>query len=117
MKEVCAMRKLVFTALPLALALSSSFAQSNGCRVPENMTKDQKLPCLKAGVVMLGQPTLTAAQIQNGPDFDPADLGPNHYSWFTAGDAIGCHFRPHYAFSKVPGDSMKFQCWPQATRG
>ena len=111
------MRKVVFTALPLAVALSSSFAQSNGCSVPENMTKNQKLPCLKAGVVMLDQPTLTAAQIQNGPDFDPAVPGPNHFSWFTADDTIGCHFRPYYAFSKVPGDSMKFQCWHTIPQG
>src|SRR5689334_11058856 len=99
------MHKLVFTVLPLALALSSSLAQSNSCSVPANMTKDQKLPCLKAGVVMLDQPTLTAAQIQNGPDFDPAEPGSNRFSWFTADDPISCYFRPHYAFSKVPGDS------------
>jgi hypothetical protein len=71
------------------------------------MTKDQKLPCLKAGVVMLDQPTLTAAQIQNGPDYDAADPGSAHFSWFTADDSISCYFRPHYAFSKVPGEQYE----------
>lgn len=111
------MHKFAFAVLPLAFALSSGLAQTSGCSVPESMTKDQKLPCLKAGVVMLEQPTLTAAQIQNGPDFDPTDPGPNHFSWFTANDTISCYFRPHYAFSKVPGDSMKFQCWHMTPQG
>jgi hypothetical protein len=111
------MRKFAFAVLPLAFALSSALAQTSGCSVPENMTKDQKLPCLKAGVVMLDQPTLTATQIQNGPDFDSTDAAPNHFSWFTANDAISCYFRPHYAFSKVPGDSMKFQCWHMTPQG
>ena len=107
----------VFTLLLFASALSAGLAQNPGCEVPDNMTKDQKLPCIRAGSMMLDQPTLTPTQIQNGPDFDPARPEANRYLYFTADDTIGCYFRPHYAFSKVPGDSMKFQCWHMTPQG
>jgi hypothetical protein len=92
-------------------AAQSGASQSNVCQVPDQMTKEQKLPCVRAATVMLDQPTLTAAQISTGPDFDPADPEKNRFAYFTAADTINCYFRPHYAFQKVPGDSMKFQCW------
>lgn len=111
------MRGFALITLSLACALPGSYAQNPGCSVPDNMTKDQKLPCLKAGSVMLEQPTLSDAQIQNGPDFDPAQPEARRFSYFTADDTIGCYFRPHYAFSKVPGDSMKFQCWHMTPEG
>ena len=107
----------VFTLLLFTSALSTSLAQNQGCEVPDNMTKDQKLPCIRAGSMMLDQPTLTPTQIQNGPDFDPARPEANRYLYFTADDTIGCYFRPHYAFSKVPGDSMKYQCWHMTPQG
>jgi hypothetical protein len=97
-----ALCKFAFTVLPLAFALSSALAQSSGCNVPENMTKDQKLPCLRVSAVTVNQPTLTAAQIQNGPDFDAADPGSNHFSWFTADNTISCYFRLHPPSPRCP---------------
>jgi len=92
-------------------------AQSSGCQVPDQMTKDQKLPCVRAASIMLDQPTLTPEQVSTGPDFDPADPNKNRFEYFTAADTINCYFRPHYAFQKVPGDSMKFQCWHMTADG
>ena len=97
--------RFAFTVLPLAFALSSALAQSSGCNVPENMTKDQKLPCPTVSAVTVNQPTLTAAEIHKGSDFDAADPGSNHFSWFTADNTIFCYLPPAPAFSKVPGDS------------
>ena len=92
-------------------------AQKQGCDVPDGMTKEQKLPCVRAGSIMLDQPTLTAAQLSNGPDFDVAAPDKSRFAYFTDDDSIACYFRPHYAFQKVPGDSMKFQCWHMTTDG
>jgi hypothetical protein len=81
------------------------------------MTKEQKLPCIKAGTIMLDQPTLTPTQLVNGPDYDAAQPEKSRYLYFTNDDTIACYFRPHYAFVKVPGDSMKFQCWHMTADG
>jgi len=99
------------------LAFGDGTAPTPGCSVPDNMTKAQKLPCVRAAGIMLDQPTLTAAQLQNGPDFDPANPEKSRSGYFTADDTISCYFRPHYAFAKVPGDSMKFQCWHMTADG
>ncbi|MGB7846297.1 MAG: hypothetical protein WBL63_11830, partial [Candidatus Acidiferrum sp.] len=104
------LRQTIFV-LFLLFACAGASAQSNVCEVPDQMTKDQKLPCVRGAMIMLDQPTLTPAQIANGPDFDPADSQKNRFAYFTEADTINCYFRPHYAFQKVPGDSMKFQCW------
>jgi hypothetical protein len=104
------LRPTIFVLFSLFAAAGAS-AQTNVCEVPDQMTKDQKLPCVRAATMMLDQPTLTPAQIANGPDFDPADPQKNRFAYFTEADTINCYFRPHYAFQKVPGDSMKFQCW------
>ena len=81
------------------------------------MTKEQKLPCIRAGSIMLDQPTLTSVELAKGPDFDPAQPEKSRFAYFTADDTIACYFRPHYAFAKVPGDSMKFQCWHMTPDG
>ena len=101
-----------------SLSVSLGLAQNQGCDVPDGMTKPQKLPCVRVATIMLDQPTLTATQLEKGPDFDPAKPDENpHPAYFTADDTINCYFRPHYAFAKVPGDSMKFQCWHMTPDG
>jgi hypothetical protein len=95
----------------------SAAAQTNVCEVSDQMTKDQKLPCVRTGGSMVDQPTLTPAQIANGPDFDPAEPEKSRFAYFTEADNIFCYFRPHYAFMSVKGDSMKFQCWHMTSDG
>ena len=109
--------KLLFVFLIFTLGASCALAQTGGCDVPNDMTKEQKLPCLKASSILLDQPTLTSTQLENGPDFDPAQPDATRFKFFTDADTIRCYFRPHYAFQKVPGDSMKFQCWQMTADG
>ena len=92
-------------------------AYAPGCEVPDGLTGQQKLSCVRAATLMLDQPKLDSTQITNGPGFDPAKPDLNHFSFFTADSTMPCYFRPHYAFAKVPGDSMKFQCWHMAPNG
>ena len=87
------------------------------CEVPDNMTKEQKLPCVRAASILLDQPTLTPTQLANGPDFDAAQPDKSRFAYFTDADSVACYFRPHYAFVKVPGVSMKFQCWHMTADG
>jgi hypothetical protein len=101
----------------ILIAATCASAQSQGCAVPENMSKDQKLPCIKAAGIMIDQPTLTPAQLANGPDFDAARPEQSRFAYFTEADTINCYFRPHYAFVAVPGNSKKFQCWHMAPQG
>ena len=111
-------RKLVLSFLcAIVIGLAPGWAQTQGCEVPKGMTKDQKLPCIRAGRILLDQPTLTPEQLGNGPDFDSANPDKSRYSYFTGNDTISCYFRPHYAFVAVPGDSMKFQCWHMTPDG
>jgi hypothetical protein len=100
--------------MPISLMLfaaTSAAAQTNVCEVPDQMTKEQKIPCVRAGRIMVDQPALTAAQLANGPDFDATEADKSRFAYFTEADNIFCYFRPHYAFMKIKGDSMKFQCW------
>ena len=102
----------VFLVLSVVVtSIATAAAQTAGCEVPDGMKKDQKLPCIRAGNILLDQPTLTAEQLANGPQFDSAQPEKSRFAYFTDADTIHCYFRPHYAFVKVPGDSMKFQCW------
>jgi hypothetical protein len=110
-------RNSILVLSVVLIAVASGAAQTQGCEVPDNMTKAQKLPCIKAGSIMLDQPTLTPTQLANGPDFDAAQPDKSRYLYFTAADNLACYFRPHYAFAKVPGDSMKFQCWHMTADG
>ncbi len=110
-------RKLILSASVVLIAITAGIAQNQGCDVPDGMTKAQKIPCIKAAGILLDQPTLTAAQLTNGPDYDPAQPEQTRYLYFTDADTIACYFRPHYAFVAVPGDSMKFQCWHMAPSG
>jgi len=107
----------IFTLWLVTIGVASGVAQTHGCEVLPGMTKEQKLPCVRAASILLDQPALTAAQLANGPDFDAAEPERSRFAYFTAGDTIGCYFRPHYAFAKVPGDSMKFQCWHMTPDG
>jgi hypothetical protein len=111
------LRRSVFFLSVVMLTAASVAAQTPGCEVPHGMKKQQKLPCVRAGSILLDQPALTSAQLANGPGFDAADPGKSRFAYFTLDDAIACDFRPHYAFAKVPGDSMKFQCWHMTADG
>jgi hypothetical protein len=110
-------RRSVFGFWMVMIGATSGVAQNHGCEVPDGMTKEQKLPCIRAGSVLLDQPVLTPIQLANGPDFDASQPEKSRFVYFTADDTIACYFRPHYAFAKVPGDSMKFQCWHMTPDG
>jgi len=109
-------RLFVFVSF-LAFACSAALAQAQVCEVSDQMTKDQKLPCVRSAKIVLDQPTLTPTQLANGPDFDPADPEKSRFAFFTEADNIFCYFRPHYAFMAIKGDSMKFQCWHMTPDG
>ena len=108
------LRILIFLFLA---SVGSTAAQTNTCQVPDQMKKDQKLPCVRAGSFMVDQPALTVAQLSNGPDFNAAEPEKSRFAYFTAADNVLCYFRPHYAFMSVKGDSMKFQCWHMTADG
>src|SRR5205085_4448621 len=108
------LKPLLVQAVILVVVCSAG-AQTSGCEVPDGMTKAQKLPCIRAARILLDQPVLSPIQITNGPDFDAAQPEKTRFAYFTDADNIACYFRPHYAFVKVPGDSMKFQCWHMAS--
>jgi hypothetical protein len=110
-------RNLLCISAVLVIAASSSPAEPVGCTVPDSMTEQQKLACIRAAGILLDQPTLTPTQLTNGPDFNAADPEKSQFSYFTSDSTIGCYFRPHYAFAKVPGDSLKFQCWHMTSDG
>ena len=101
----------------IVLIASRGFAQASGCEVPDGMTQAQKIPCIRAASIMLDQPALTAVQVSNGPGFNAMQPEKSRFEYFTDSDSIGCYFRPHYAFVKVPGDSRKFQCWHMTQDG
>jgi hypothetical protein len=111
------MLRLPILILFVLFAGPNAAAQSNVCEVSDQMTKGQKLPCVRAGRIMLDQPTLTPAQITNGPDFDPAQPEKSRFAYFTEADNVFCYFRPHYAFMSIKGESMKFQCWHMNSDG
>ncbi len=111
------LRRSVFVLPVVMMGVASGAAQTHGCEVPDGMTKAQKLPCIRASSILLDQPALTAAQLVNGPDFNSAEPDKSRFAYFTSDDTIACYFRPHYAFEKVPGDSMKFQCWHMTADG
>ena len=99
-------------ALSIALVLGGAGLASAGeCPVPKDMTKAQKLPCVRAAGFAVAPPTLTLEQLTKGPDFDAADPVKSRWAYFTDADDVACYFRPHYAFKKVKGQSLKFQCW------
>jgi len=99
----------------VALAVWSAYATAEGasCAAPDKdkLTTQQQLECVKNATLLLPQPTLTAEQVTMGPDFVAGDDS-KRFLYFTADDQPVCFFKPHYAFSKVPGVSLKFRCWP-----
>jgi hypothetical protein len=111
------MFRLCILAFLTVIAVGGTAAQTNTCLVPDQMKKDQKLPCVRAGSFMLDPPALTLMQLTNGPDFSADDPEKSRFAYFTAADNILCYFRPHYAFMSVKGDSMKFQCWHMTADG
>jgi len=111
------MKRSVIAILFLPFVGTGTRAQNTSCPVPDQMTIEQKIPCVKAGRFMVDQPTLTAEQLANGPDFDAAAPDKSRFDYFTETDNVACYFRPHYAFMKVKGDSMKFQCWHMTADG
>lgn len=111
------LRRLHFTLALVLAAASLSLAQTGGCETSQSMSAQQKLACVRAASILIPQPALTPVQLANGPDFNPAEPDKNLYAYFTAASTVSCYFRPHYAFAKVPGDSMKFQCWHMTADG
>lgn len=111
------LRRSVVGLTIVVLAGATCRAQTTGCEVPDGLTAQQKLSCVRAATLMLDQPKLDSTQITNGPGFDAAKPEQNQFSIFTADSTITGYFRPHYAFAKVPGDSMKFQCWHMTPKG
>ena len=75
-------RWTVLGFLTLILTLPNGNAQTHGCEVPDGMTKDQKLPCIRAGSIMLDQPTLTSDELAKGPDYDPAQPEKSRFAYF-----------------------------------
>src|SRR5580765_494776 len=111
------MSRLLSFVLFGLFSAATAFAQTPGCEVPDKMSKDQKIPCVKSARMMIDQPTLTPTQLANGPDFDAADPEKSRFLYFTETDNIFCYFRPHYAFMSIKGESMKFQCWHMSSDG
>jgi hypothetical protein len=102
--------------LAVVISVATGAAQAQGCEVPDGVTKGQKLPCVRASSILLDQPALTATQLANGPDFDAPEPEKSIRLLYRRRHDR-CYFRPHYAFAKVPGDSMKFQCWHMTADG
>jgi len=92
-------------------------AQTSVCEVPDNMKKEQKLPCVRTASILLDRPALSPEQLANGPDFNAAQPEKSRFAYFTESDNIACYFRPHYAFKAIKGESMKFQCWHMTQDG
>ena len=111
------MSRLLSFVLFGLFSAATAFSQTPGCEVPDKMSKDQKIPCVKSARMMIDQPTLTPTQLANGPDFDAADPEKSRFLYFTETDNIFCYFRPHYAFMSIKGESMKFQCWHMSPDG
>ena len=84
---------------------------ADGCVVSPQMSQGQKTPCLRESRVMLDQPTLTIEQLTKGPEFDPANPEKSRFAYFTPSDTLTCYFRPHFAFIRDKGQSLKFLCW------
>jgi hypothetical protein len=100
-----------------AATVAAAAAEPTACEVPAQLTKNEKALCVRAAGTLLPQPRLTPLQIANGPDFDPAHPARSRFAYFTDADTISCYFRPHYAFDKVKGYSLKFQCWHMTPDG
>lgn len=105
------MVKRVALAIAALLVAATAASAADECQVPKGMKKEQKLPCVRVARFMVDQPTLAVDQLTNGPGFDAADPIASRWAYFTGLDQITCYFRPHYAFKRVQGKSLKFQCW------
>ena len=92
-------------------AAHAAVAEGASCAVTDKdkLTTQQQLECVKNATLLLPQPTLTAEQVTMGPDFVAGDDS-KRFLYFTADDQPVCFFKPHYAYSKVPGVSLKFRC-------
>ena len=100
-------------ALATVIVLTlSAVSQANGtCDVPDRMVSAQKIPCVRASIVLLDQPALTIEQLTKGPDFDAAAPMKSRFAYFTPEDTLNCYFRPLFAFIRDKGRSPKFICW------
>jgi hypothetical protein len=98
----------------VVLLLASAAGANGTCDVPEQMTREQKVPCVRAATVLLDQPTLSLEQLTNGPGFDSSDPAGSRFMYFTRADTLNCYFRPHFAFIRDKGMSPKFLCWQLA---
>src|SRR4029453_1048953 len=103
--------QVVLLVLGLVLTAPAPPAAADGCVVSPQMSQSQKAPCMRESHVMLEQPTLTIEQITKGPDFDPSDPVKSRFAYFTPNDTLTCYFRPHFAFIRDKGQSLKFLCW------
>ena len=55
--------KSIFIVSLVTIGVASAVAQTHGCEVPAGMTKQQKLPCVRAAGILLDQPALTLSLI------------------------------------------------------
>jgi hypothetical protein len=115
--EAVMFRESLYALNVVLITAASCSAQTGNCEVSSTVTPQQKLACMRAASILSDQPTLSPIQLANGPDFNAADADKRDFSYFKASSNIACYFRPHYAFAKVPGDSMKFQCWHMTPDG
>lgn len=96
--------------IPLILA-SAAHTAPGACNVPDDLDEAGKRECVKRARILLPQPRLSLTQIQKGPDFDPKNPQGSRHRYFEPSDDVLCYFRPHYAFKRVQGQSLKFHCW------
>ena len=101
------MRSVIVVLFPFVVAS----AASGPCEAPENLTADQHRECVRNASTAVAQPQLTVEQIEKGPDFDAADPDGSRWLYFGSADKPLCYFKPHYAFNRVKGKSLKFRCW------
>jgi hypothetical protein len=102
---------LAFSGVVLVLFASRVHAEIGPCPLPDDLTEADKLRCVKGARIFVPQPSLTLEQVVKGPDFDPADPQGSRHLYFEEPDSVLCYFRPHYAFKRIPGGSLKFHCW------
>ncbi len=101
---------LVLGALWL-LHASAAWGAPGACPLPDELDEQDKVECVKRARILLPQPRLGLSQVAKGPDFDPGDPRGSRHRYFEPSDDVLCYFRPHYAFKRIPGQSLKFQCW------
>ena len=113
-RTACATHLLLGFASAVALSLlhvAAAQAAPGACPLPDELDEKDKVECVKRARILVPQPRLSLEQVAKGPDFDPSDPRGSRHRYFEQSDDVLCYFRPHYAFKRIPGRSLKFQCW------